>query len=100
MSEVVYDLHTFKDVEDSMSNVINAINVYKDEGKYAEANTYAEANKNILGDTLSPTVLNEMEKGLVDAQKEIQSKKMFVIISSDYPLINDGQSWIQTIEDE
>ena len=99
-NNIVYTLHNFKDVSDEMSEIIQLINMYKTDYNIVEANRYAESQRSILGDMVSPDAINEMEQGIINIEKSIMAKKMSVIISKDYPTIYDEQSWIQPIDEE
>ena len=98
-NNLIYNLHDFRDVSDDMNEVIQNINMYKNDYKIEEANQLAESNKEILGDMCSPTAINEIEQGLVNVQKMIIAKKKSVIINPDCPFMINNQSWIQPIAD-
>lgn len=98
-NDIIYNLHDFRDVNDSMRNVINSINVLKQDGKIEEANNYAETNKNILGDMLSPGTINDFEDGIIKIQKATIAKKRSVVIDPEYPFLYNTQSWIQPFAD-
>lgn len=96
-----YTPHDFRDVTDSMKDIISKINRLKIEYKIDEANLLASESKDVLGDMLSPTAINELEEGIAMVQLMANAKKKNVIVDENEPVIfYEKMSWIQPIVEE
>ena len=90
----MYTKHNFIDANDSMKELLNKIKVdfaYDIEG----AESYAKANKDILGDPISSGLINEIESELVSMESSIFEKTKTVYYSSTEPtFIKTDNVWI------
>lgn len=92
----VWERRYFKDVNDSIGNVINQIKTLQAQGLYNQAQRLVEQNKDVLGSySINSEYLNAIDEELINLEKYAKSQKQSVYIQNEEPEIcYTGDVWI------
>lgn len=78
--------HNFRDADNSIANLINEINCYKQQGNFAIANKLMSENSNVLSHyTMDASTINTIEEEVRNAQIMVLQKHQCVYYDENEP---------------
>ncbi len=89
----VWERRYFKDVDDSVAEVINQIKNLQSQGLYNQAQRIIEQNKDVLGKYIINTeYLNAVDEEMINLEKYTKQQKQSIYFQEDEPdggILND-----------
>ena len=89
-------LHNFKNVDDSIANIINQINILRSQGLYNQADRIMENNKDILSQYIIDAVtFRTIEEEIYNTQRYAKKVQQQIYFQDDEPdYCEEDDIWI------